>query len=208
MAELEMRDTNNQKVGTVQLSPEIFGGKILKHLVQRYVDYQLAGARRGTAATKQNKREIHGSGKKPWRQKGTGRARAGNTRSPVWRGGLTMFGPTPRSFAFSMTKKTKRLALISVLSERAQTDRLAVVEQIAIEKPRTKDAVAYLKKMGFPGKTLFLLAEKNPNLELAVRNIPNVNVLLVEGLNVFDLLVHEKIVVTRDALKKIEERLN
>jgi large subunit ribosomal protein L4 len=208
MAELELRDINNQKVGMVQLAPEIFGAKVRKHLVQKYVDYQLAGARRGTAATKQCKREIRGSGKKPWRQKGTGRARCGTTRSPLWRGGLTLFGPTPRSFAFAMTKKTRRLALISALSERAQTDGLAVVDRIAIEKPRTKDAVAYLRKMGFPGKTLFLLAERDRNLELAVRNIPDVNVLLVDGLNVFDLLYHEKIVLTQDALKKIEERLN
>jgi len=208
MPQLDVIDINNQKIGVVELSPQVFDVAIKDHLVQQYVVGQLAARRRGTAATKQSMSELRGTGKKPWRQKGTGRARAGSFRSPLWRGGRTVFGPSPRDYALKMSKKNKKNALKSVLTERLQNSRLTVMDQIVIEHPKTRAGVAFLKSMGFPAKTLFLLAEKNLNLELAVRNIPHVNVLKVEGLNVFDLLAHEKIVCTRETLKKIEERLN
>lgn len=208
MPKLDLIDINNQKIGTIDASPQVFDVQIKEHLVQKYVTCQLAARRRGTAATMQCKGELHGSGKKPWRQKGTGRARAGTSRSPLWRGGLTVFGPSPRDYSLKMSKTAKKNALRSVLTERLQSNKLAVMDQIVLEEPKTKEGVAFLKAMGFPAKTLFLLAEKNPNLELAVRNIPHVNVLRVEGLNVYDLLAHDKIVCTQQALKKIEERLN
>lgn len=208
MPELTLLDINNQKIGVVNTSPEVFDVKIKEHLVQQYVNLQLADRRSGSAATKQSKGEIRGTGKKPWRQKGTGRARAGSAQSPLWRGGLTVFGPSPRDYGFKMSKKTKKMALKSVLTERAQSNKMTVMDQIVIEKPKTKEGVAFLKTMEFPAKTLFLLAEKNVNLELAVRNIPRTNVLMVEGLNVFDLLAHDRIVCTQEALKKIEERLS
>lgn len=208
MPELTLLDINNQKIGVVNTSPEVFDVKIKEHLVQQYVNLQLADRRSGSAATKQSKGEIRGTGKKPWRQKGTGRARAGSAQSPLWRGGLTVFGPSPRDYGFKMSKKTKKMALKSVLTERAQSNKMTVMDQIVIEKPKTKEGVAFLKTMEFPAKTLFLLAEKNVNLELAVRNIPRTNVLMVEGLNVFDLLAHDRIVCTQEALKKIEARLS
>lgn len=208
MPELDLIDINNQKVGTVEVSPNIFDAPIKSNLVHQYVIRQLAARRSGSAATKQTMGEIRGTGRKPWKQKGTGRARAGSFRSALWRGGRTVFGPTPRDYSFKMSKKTRKIALKSVLTERLQSSKLAVMDEIVIENPKTKDGVAFLKAMGFPAKTLFLLAEKNVNLELAIRNIPHVNVLKVEGLNVFDLLDHDKIVCTKDALKKIEERLN
>ena len=207
MPELDLLDQNNKKIGTVEADPSVFDVKVREHLVYQYVVCQLAGRRRGTAATKSNKGELHGSGKKPWKQKGTGRARAGNSRSPLWRGGMTVFGPTPRDYSFKMSKKSKRNALKSILSERVQSQMLSVVDGLTLENPKTKDAVRLLSDLSSPSKTLFLLAEKNTNLELGVRNLPGVNVLLVDGLNVYDLLAAERIVCTPQALKKIEERL-
>ncbi|MZH04839.1 MAG: 50S ribosomal protein L4 [Nitrospinae bacterium] len=208
MPELDVIDTENKKVGTVEASSGVFETRVREELVQRYVTMQLATRRGGNAATKQNKGDLHGSNAKPWRQKGTGRARSGNTRSPVWRGGMTVFGPSPRSYAFTLSKKSKKLAIKSVLSERFKNQNISVVDSISLEQPKTKDAAAIIKKLNLPNKTLFILAEKNQNFQLAVRNLPYTNVLLVDGLNVFDLLRHEKIVCTKDALQKIEERLN
>ena len=208
MPDLDVIDIENKKVGTVEASADVFETKVNDGLVQRYVTMQLAARRGGNAATKQNKGELHGSNKKPWKQKGTGRARSGNTRSPVWRGGMTVFGPSPRSYAFTLSKKSKKLALKSVLTERFASKSIAVVDSIVLDQPKTKAAAEILQKLSLPNKTLFILSEKNQNFQLAVRNLPDANVLLVGGLNVFDLLRHEKIVCTKDALRKIEERLN
>jgi len=207
MPELDLLDANNKKVGTVEVSPAVFDVEVKEHLVQQYVVHQLAARRSGTAATKRNKGELHGSGKKPWKQKGTGRARAGNSRSPLWRGGMTVFGPTPRDYGFKMSKKTKQLALKSILTDGVRDQKFHVVDKLTIENPKTSEAVQLLKGLGSSRKTLFLLAERNPNLELGVRNLPDVNVLLVDGLNVFDLAAHDKIFCTPQALNKIEERL-
>jgi len=208
MPELDILDIDNKKVGTVEASSDIFETKVRSQLVQRYVIMQLAARRGGNAATKQNKGDLHGSNAKPWRQKGTGRARSGNTRSPVWRGGMTVFGPSPRSYAFNLSKNSKKLAIKSVLTERFKNKNIAVIDSITLDHPKTKDAVAMLKKLSLPHKTLFILSEKNQNFQLALRNLPYTNVLLVDGLNALDLLKHETIVCTKDALKKIEERLN
>jgi large subunit ribosomal protein L4 len=208
MPALDIVDNNNKKIGTVEALSSIFEGRVNEELVQRYVTMQLAARRGGNAATVQNKGDLHGSNAKPWRQKGTGRARAGNTRSPIWRGGLTVFGPTPRSYAFNLSKKSKKLAIKSVLADRVKEKMFTVVDTLNLDNPKTKDAVALLANMSLPAKTLFLVAEKNNNLQLAVRNLSQANVLLVDGLNVFDLLSHEWIVCTPEALKKIEERLN
>jgi large subunit ribosomal protein L4 len=208
MPELDVIDIENKKVGTVEASADVFATKVNDELVQRYVTMQLAARRGGNAATKQNKGDLHGSNKKPWKQKGTGRARSGNTRSPIWRGGMTVFGPSPRSYAFTLSKKSKKLALKSVLTERFAGEKISVGDSIVLEHPKTKDAAAIMEKLSLPNKTLFILSEKNQNFQLAMRNLPQANVLLVDGLNVFDLLRHDKIVCTKDALQKIEERLN
>jgi large subunit ribosomal protein L4 len=208
MPELDILDSNNKKVGTVEASQNVFDVQCREELVQRYVSMQLAARRGGNAATKQNKGELHGSNAKPWRQKGTGRARAGNTRSPIWRGGMTVFGPSPRSYAFGLSKKSKRIALKAVLTERLKGQNLTVVDSLNLEGPKTKQAVALVASLSLPARTLFIIPEKNDNLQLAVRNIPQADVLLVDGLNVFDLLSHERIVCTPEALKKIEERLS
>jgi len=207
MPELDLLDANNKKIGTVEANPSVFDVEVREHLVHQYVVCQLAGKRRGTASTKSNKGELHGSGKKPWKQKGTGRARAGNSRSPLWRGGMTVFGPTPRDYSFKMSKKSRKSALKSVLTDRVKNRMLSVVDKVSLQNPKTKEAAQLLSDLNSPPNTLFLLAEKNTNLEMGVRNLPNVNVLLVDGLNVYDLLAAERIVCTPQALKKIEERL-
>lgn len=207
MPELDILDSNNKKVGTVEASQGVFDVQCRSELIQRYVTMQLAARRGGNAATKQNKGELHGSNAKPWKQKGTGRARAGNTRSPLWRGGMTVFGPSPRSYAFSLSKKSKKIALKAVLSDRLKGENFTVVDSLNLESPKTKEAVALLSSLNLPEKTLFVIPEKNANLQLAVRNIPRADVLLVDGLNVFDILVHDRIVCTPEAVKKIEERL-
>ena len=208
MPELDIIDIENKKVGTVKASADVFETEIREELVQRYVTMQLAARRGGNAATKQSKGDLHGSNAKPWRQKGTGRARAGNTRSPIWRGGMTAFGPSPRNYAFTLSKKSKKLAIKSVLTDMLKGNNLSIIDSIVLEQPKTKDAAAILQKLSLPNKTLFIISEKNKNFQLAVRNLPQTNVLLVDGLNVFDLMRHEKIVCTKDALQKIEERLN
>ena len=208
MPEIDIVNVDNKKVGAVEASADVFEARVRDQLVQRYVTMQLASRRGGNAATKQNKGDLNGSNAKPWRQKGTGRARSGNTRSPIWRGGMTVFGPSPRSYAFNLSKKSKKLAIKSVLTDRFKNKNIAVIDSIILDQPKTKDAAAMLKKLSLPSKTLFIISEKNRNFQLAVRNLPHANVLLVDGLNVFDLLKHEKIVCTKDALQKIEERLN
>jgi large subunit ribosomal protein L4 len=208
MPALDIVDSGNKKVGTVEALASVFEGKVNRILVQRYVTMQLAARRGGNASTVQNKGDLHGSNAKPWRQKGTGRARAGNTRSPLWRGGLTVFGPSPRDYGFQLSKKSKKLAIVSVLTDRLKAKSFTVIESLQLENPKTREAIALLTRMGLPAKTLFLVSGKNSNLQLAVRNLPHVDVLLVDGLNVFDLLSHERIVCTLEALKKIEERLS
>ncbi len=207
MPQLDILDGKNNKVGDINVDPAVFDSKVSDHLVKQYVVSQRAARRLGTASTKSNYGQLSGSGKKPWRQKGTGRARVGKTRSAIWRGGLTIFGPTPRDYSFKMNKKARRQALRSVLTECFRENHIAVMDKIVLENPKTKEAVQVIKDLGLPEKTLFVVVGKNENLELAVRNLPTVNVLLVEGLNVYDLLLHEKIVCTPEAVKKIEERL-
>jgi large subunit ribosomal protein L4 len=208
MPEIELQDLKNNKIGTVEASAGVFDVKIHKPLVQACVNQQLAKRRGGNAATKQSRGELRGGGKKPWRQKGTGRARQGSIRSAQWRGGLTIFGPSPRSYDFKISKKSRQLALKSALTDRLRSGNLVVVDQISLDAPKTKEAVQLLKGLNLSGKTLFIVSEDNVNLRLAVRNLIGINVLRVEGLNVYDLLLHEKVVCTQDALKKIEERLS
>jgi large subunit ribosomal protein L4 len=207
MPDINIVDSGNKIVGKLEVSQGVFEAQGREELVQRYVTMQLAARRGGNASTKQNKGELHGTGAKPWRQKGTGRARAGTTRSPIWRGGMTVFGPGPRDYSFTLSKKAKKLALRMVLTKRFKEQNFIVVDSLDLVNPKTREAIALATSLGLPRRTLFIIPEKNNNLQLAVRNLPQTDVLLVDGLNVFDLLVHERIVCTPEALKKIEERL-
>jgi len=167
---------------------------------------QLANRRRGTAATK-TRGEVSGGGRKPWRQKGTGRARQGSNRSPLWRGGGIALGPTPRDYSYQLPKKVRRAALRSALSMKVREGFLKVVDRIDIAEPKTKQLVGWLKELGIEPRALLLLDGENVNIQLAARNLPHVKVLPVEGLNAYDLLQYEYLVCPKAALSKVEERL-
>jgi large subunit ribosomal protein L4 len=207
MAWVDVINQKGEKIDTLELDDKIFSAEVRDHLVQRVVVWQLAKRRRGTASTKTRK-DVRGGGKKPWRQKGTGRARAGSNRSPVWTGGGTVFGPHPRSYAFSLPKKVRKAALRSVLSSKLSESRLTVVDKIELEAPKTKVFLETCKAMGVTEeKTLILTPEKDELLVRSSRNLYRYLVLPMEGLNVYDLLRFQRLVIVRDAVPKIQERL-
>lgn len=204
---VEVVDISNKKVGDAELSPAVFEAKINKALVYDAVMWQMAKRRAGTHSTK-IRDEVSGGGKKPWKQKGTGRARAGSTRSPVWRGGGIIFGPKPRDYEGSMPKKARRGALISALSAKLAEKAITVLADMAIEGPKTKKAAEMLTSLGLSGhKTLIVVDKEDANTVLSFRNIPKVRILPVEGVNVYDVVDAESLVITSGALGRIQERL-
>ncbi|RMD85804.1 MAG: 50S ribosomal protein L4 [Candidatus Dadabacteria bacterium] len=202
--EVKVVDTSNAEVGSVEL-PEAFGGPVNDYVLFEQVLAQLASRRRGTAATK-TRGQVSGGGKKPWRQKGTGRARAGSIRSPLWRGGGTVFGPQPRSYAYRLPRKSRRLALRSALAQKARDGQLVVVDRLEFPEPKTKRMRAVLDALGIDGSVLVVLPQRDVVVEKSGRNLPGVTVTCVAGLNVYDILRHERLLIVRDALGPIEER--
>ncbi len=204
---VDVINQKGEKVNSIELDETVFNADIRDALVQRVVVWQLAKRRGGTASTK-TRGEIRGGGKKPWRQKGTGRARAGTNRSPIWTGGGTTFGPKPRSYAFSLPKKVRKAALRSALSSKLKDDRLTIVDKIELEAPKTRLFVETMKTMGLETeKTLFVTAHKDEALQRSSRNLYRVLVLPTEGLNVYDLLRFDRLVVLEAAVPRIHERL-
>ena len=188
-----------------KLKEEIFNLKASPHLLHQTVLMQLANRRAGTAATK-SKGFVRGGGKKPWRQKGTGRARSGSIRSPIWVGGGTIFGPQPRDYSYRMPRKARRKALLSALSLKNRDGKIIVVDSLAPEQPKTRimaQALAHLNVQS----ALIVIAEDDAKIERSARNLPKVKVVRVEGLNVYDLLRYEHLIMTESALRLIEERL-
>jgi len=192
-----------ESLGTVDLPDEIFGVEPHADVLHEAVVMQLASRRLGTAKVK-GRSEVAGGGKKPYRQKGTGRARQGSTRAAQWVGGGKIFGPMPRSYSYRINKKVRRLALLSALSSRALEANLAVVDELAIEKPSTKAMVSVLENLKL-GKTLVVTSEDDLNVELSTRNLPEAMALSVEGLNVYDILNHTNLLFTRSAVEKAKE---
>ncbi|HET7747351.1 MAG TPA: 50S ribosomal protein L4 [Vicinamibacteria bacterium] len=205
-ASLQVVDAQNKKVGDVALHPEVFATRVNKHLLYEAVKQYRAGGRRGTHATK-NRALVSGSGKKPWRQKGTGRARVGETRNPLWRHGGTVFGPQPRSYELDMPKKARMAALRSALTQRVQDGSVKVVERFDIAQPKTKELKQVLDRLEISGKTLLVDSEPADNLILSGRNIPGLKVVDPSYVNVYDLLDCRTVVLTREGLSKLEERL-
>lgn len=197
----------NKKAGVVELNPDIYATPINRAAMHQVVVAQLAHKRRGTASTK-NRARVRGGGRKPWRQKGTGRARAGTIRSPLWVGGGVIFGPTPRDYTQKVPKKMCKLALKSALSAKLKDSSLLVLEDISLDSPKTKAMVENFRNLGIEKKVLVVCAERDENLYKSCRNIPGAKVLLAEGLNVYDILNHDKLIVFEKALGKIEERLS
>jgi len=205
MAKAEVLDIKGAKVGEVEIRDEIWNVEVKPYLMHDVVVMQLANRRRGTSSAK-TRGEVSGGGKKPYRQKGTGRARAGSSTSPVWPGGGVAFGPKPRDHHMSMTKKAKKSALRSALSQRFQEANVKFLDRLALEKISTKAMSGIMQGLSLT-KPLFVVAEKDETVEKSARNIPHVKVLRAEGLNVYDIIRHEQFVTTLDALKRIEEAL-
>ncbi|NOY52912.1 MAG: 50S ribosomal protein L4 [Deltaproteobacteria bacterium] len=207
MKSMDVLDQTSKKVGEIELNEEVFG--IVPHIgaMHQVVVSQLAKARAGTASTK-TRSDVGYSANKPYRQKGTGRARAGYRGSPIWRGGGVVFGPHPRKYKIKVPKKVRRLALRSALAGRAQEGKLVIVESLEMETPRTRDLIAILKALNVSGKTLIVTGEFQENLALSGRNIPEVAVIDLELLNVYDVLNMEYLVMTRDAVERISEGLS
>ncbi|MBN2467588.1 MAG: 50S ribosomal protein L4 [Deltaproteobacteria bacterium] len=205
MPVIDTIDSSNKKIDTIQLADDIFGVKAKPYLVYDVVKMQLANRRRGTAKTKERS-EVRGGGKKPWRQKGTGRARAGTIRSPLWKGGGTVFGPVPRDYSYKVPKKVRKSALRAVLSQKLQDNRLVVVDALNLNEMKTKLFVSLMENLQIPNA--LIIDMNNVNLRLSSRNVPGFKVLEPEGLNVYDVLLHEYIVFTRSSLECVEKRLS
>ncbi len=207
MASLEVVTVDNQKAGAVELDPAVFEAPVRPHLFHAEVRRQLAARRQGTHSTK-NRARVAGGGSKPWRQKGTGRARQGTTRAPQWSGGGVVFGPVPRSYEHSLNKKLRRAALRGALSHRLQEGAISVVDELALDGYRTRRVVEILEKLSLKDHAvLVVIDEPNVFLERSARNLPKVTVLRVAGLNVFDVLRHAKLLVTQGAVAAIGKRL-
>ena len=203
---VDVYNTLGEVVRQMELPEAVFGVTVREHLLYEVVHYQLARRRQGTAHTK-NRSAVRGGGRKPWRQKGTGRARAGSTRSPLWRGGGTVFGPMPRTYAYSMPKQKRRAALCSALSLKVHENAFRVIERFDILRPKTRQVVQLVKRFTEQPKVLFVVGEPDEPLHLSARNIPDVQVLPVAGLNVYDVLRYKTVICAEEAIGKIVGRL-
>ena len=204
MATIDIHNINCEKVGEFDLDDAVFGAEVKHHLLYATVRFQRAKARAGTHKVKE-RAEVSGGGRKPWRQKGTGRARQGSTRSPQWRGGGVVFGPRVRSHAFKLNRKVRRAALVSALSHRVQQSALLVLDDWSPEEFKTRHVVDVMRT--FELKDMLLVSLRNERLERSARNIPSVTVLPPEGLNVYDVLNRGHLVITRAALEAVTARL-
>lgn len=208
MTKFQMVDIEGKSVDTIELADDIFNVEINEHVVYLVVKNILANRRQGTQSAK-TRAEVRGGGRKPWRQKGTGRARQGSIRSPQWRGGGIVFAAKPRSYRYTTPKKVRRLAMKSVLTAKVQEEELIVVDKFALDAPKTSVFANRLKAMGAKKKALFVTAdESDKNLVLSARNLENVKVLSVGTLNVYDILKYDSLILTKDALDKLVEVYN
>jgi len=205
MAKADVLDIKGAKVGEVEIKDEIWTVEVKPYLIHDVVVMQLANRRRGTSSTK-TRSDVSGGSKKPYRQKGTGRARAGSSTSPLWPGGGVVFGPHPRDHRMSLPKKVKKSALKSALSQRYQEANVKFLDKLALDAISTKGFNGIVKGLSLT-KPLFVVGEKDEMVEKSARNIPFVKILRAEGLNVYDIMRHDQFVVTLDALKRIEEAL-
>jgi large subunit ribosomal protein L4 len=205
MPEIEIKDRDNKTVEKINLREDLFGGQANRGILHQVVVNFLANQRQGTHSTK-TKGFVSGGGKKPYRQKHTGRARAGSNRSPLWRGGGTIFGPLPRDYSYSVPKKVKRRALMAALYEKLSGNEIVVVDSIPIEKPKTKEMISILKNLGLDKKSLLIvLPEFNDTVALSARNIPGVAITRAADLNTYDVISSNMLLVTREAFMKLGE---
>jgi len=203
---VDVVNANNEKVDSLELPETIFGAAVESHLLHDVVRMQRANRRQGTADTK-GRSDVSGGGKKPWKQKGTGRARAGTIRSPLWRHGGTTFGPHPRDYGFRVPKAVRRQALCGALTAKAQVGAVRLLESLNLEKPSTKAMRGLLTTLGARGKSLLVLPERDEIVEKSVRNLPDVRVLTVRGLNVYDILKADTLILTPGGVHTLREVL-
>ena len=206
MTKVALFKQDGSNAGDIELNDSVFGVEPNNNVITDAVLMQRASMRQGTHAVK-NRSAVSGGGKKPWRQKGTGRARQGSIRSPQWVGGGTVFGPTPRSYAYKLPRKVRRLAIKSVLSQKVLDESLVVVNELKFEQPRTKAFAEVLSNLDVNSKVLVVLEDDNANAALAARNLKNVTVIPAKGLNVLDVINNDKMVITKGALSQVEEVL-
>ena len=206
MSKVSVLSQTGTSVGDIELNDAIFGIEPNEAVLFEAVIQQRASLRQGNHKVK-NRSEVAGGGRKPWRQKGTGRARQGSIRSPQWRGGGVVFGPTPRSYAYKLPRKVRRLALLSGLSSKVREENVIVLDGLAFEAPKTKEFIQVLKDLSIDKKALFVTADLDETVALSARNIPGISVITANSINVLDLVGHEKLVMTKSAVEKIEEVL-
>ncbi|HLV01975.1 MAG TPA: 50S ribosomal protein L4 [Acidobacteriota bacterium] len=206
MPEVEVRDLKNKVVGKLELSDQVFQYEASPGLLWEVVRAFQAAQRKGTHSTK-NRSAVSGSGQKLWRQKGTGRARVGSIRSPLWRGGGTVHGPSPRDYTQAIPKKKRRGAIRMVLTDKLKNQKLAVLESLELDSHKTRDFLEVLKLLDVQGKTLVVDDRSNRNLYLGSRNVPHVKMVPTEGVNVYDLLNYEHLLISKDAILKLQEVL-
>lgn len=208
MIEIDIRDINNNAKGKMGLAEMVFNNEASEALVHSAVVNYLANQRQGTAATK-TKGMVSGGGKKPWKQKSTGRARSGSSRSPIWRGGGTIFGPQPRDYTSKLPKNMRRMALYKALTMKMADGEVTVIDSLSLEKPVTKDMIKILKNLGVSDRTvLIVLSEKDDNVILSARNIPGVEVVRVSDINAYNIVVFKNIIFTADAMAKLQEGIS
>ena len=203
---VDILSTEREKVGEMNLSASISEQPEREHLLFEVVRMQLAKRRAGTAATK-TRAFVRGGGRKPWRQKGTGRARAGSNRSPIWVGGATVFGPQPRSYEYRLPRSARKTALRAAIAQKFRQNEAMVIEEISFDRPKTKEMVDLFKRLEIGSSVLLVLGGPDVKVQKSARNIPGTKVLLERGVNVYDLLKHKKLLITRAALEQINERL-
>ncbi len=205
MSTVNVYNTNNEKVGEIGLNEKVFDLEVKEHLLHDVVRMQRAAKRAGTACTK-TRVEVRGSGAKPWRQKGTGRARAGSKRSPIWRGGGVTFGPKPRDYSFKLNRKVKKQALAMAMSARFQEGNLIVLDQFTLDEIKTKNFVNIMNTLEIDNG-LIVVDGTNDNLQKSSRNVNGFKILPTEGLNVYDILLHKKLVLLQPVVESLEKRL-
>jgi large subunit ribosomal protein L4 len=204
MPEIEVKDRNNNTVEKIHLSEDVFGVTAKQGVIHEAVVNYRANQRQGTHATK-TKGLVSGGGKKPWKQKHTGRARSGSNRSPIWRGGGTIFGPQPRDYSYNPPKKMKKLALLAALSEKLTGGEIVFIDNLSVDKPKTKDIMILLRNLGLQGKSvLIVLPDKDDAVILSARNIPGVAVARASDLSAYGVLTYTMLLMTKEAVKKIE----
>jgi len=207
MPEVEIKNIKNEVVGTLQLSDEIFGAEVNEPLIWEAIQHYLANQRSGTHCTK-TRAEVSGSGKKLWRQKGTGRARIGSVRSPLWRHGGTVHGPKPRDYSYAFPKQKARGAMKSALSAKMAGNKITVLEDLNIDQPKTKEVKSALQAFAGQGTILLVDSGNQRNFYLGARNLPKVNMVRGDQLNVYEVMNHDVLMVTKDAVMRLQEVLS